>query len=75
MPNQTNLFAKVLLPEGGKQKDNTDITTFILYFSTDEIIEAKRLIKEGMKKLYGTEAPDKSVSDYLMDVTKKLINE
>jgi hypothetical protein len=48
-------------------KDDTQITTTILYFSEEELKEFKKLCKQGMKTTYGAEAATKAnLSDYLL---------
>ena len=52
--------------------DNTEITTTILYFSTEELIEFKKLCKVGIKKEFGQEYQQKgNLSDFLLTLLKK----
>jgi hypothetical protein len=72
---QGNLFDTVQLPEGGREKDNTDITTYMLYFSTEEATIFKKMVKQGIKKMYQQEAVQRgNVSDFLMELVKNYNN-
>lgn len=56
-------------------QDNTEITTTMLYFSTDELKEFKRLCKLAMKKEYGDQVFDKAnLSDLLLLMLRKYEN-
>ena len=49
--------------------DNTEITTTILYFSTKELKEFKKLCKEGIKKEFGEQYMQKgNLSDFLIKI-------
>lgn len=53
-------------------KDETEITTTILYFSTKELILFKKLCKAGIKKEFGLDYQQKgNLSDFLL----KILNE
>jgi len=52
--------------------DNTEITTTILYFSKEELIQFKKLCKEGIKKEFGLEYQQKG---NLSDLLLKILNE
>ncbi len=52
--------------------DNTEITTTILYFSTDELKEFKKLCKAGIKKEFNEHYKQKgNLSDFLLLILKK----
>lgn len=52
--------------------DETEITTTILYFSTDELKQFKRLCKVGIKKEYNSEFQQKgNLSDFLLLILKR----
>jgi len=52
--------------------DNTEITTTLLYFSTEELKEFKALCKKGIKKEFGTEYQQKgNLSDLLLTILKE----
>jgi hypothetical protein len=59
--------------EGGAEKDDTQITTTILYFSEEEQAEFKQLCKLCMKDLLGLEkAIDKgNISDAVLMLLRK----
>lgn len=66
---QGNLFDSVQLDAGGNVIDNADITTYILYFSTPEAKEFKKLLKEGIKKMLGKEAMERgNASDFIFEL-------
>lgn len=47
--------------------DNTEITTTILYFSTDELKEFKKLCRAGIKKEFAEDFQQKgNLSDFLL---------
>ena len=51
--------------------DNTEITTTMLYFSKDELIQFKKLCKIGIKKEFGVEFQEKgNLSDFLLKILK-----
>lgn len=52
--------------------DNTEITTTILYFSTDELREFKRLCKVGIRKEFNEGFMQKgNLSDFLLLILKQ----
>jgi hypothetical protein len=52
--------------------DNTEITTTILYFSSDELKEFKKLSKAGIKKEFGSEFQQKgNLSDFLLKILRE----
>lgn len=57
---------------GSQIKDDTDITTTILYFSTAELKEFKTLCKTGMKIEFGKDYKEKgNLSDLLLIVLRE----
>jgi len=47
--------------------DNTEITTTLLYFSTEELKEFKKLCKKGIKAEFGNDYQNKgNLSDLLL---------
>lgn len=59
-------------PEDNSAVDDTQITTTLLYFSETELKEFKRLAKQGMKKMFGTEYQFKgNLSDLLLNLLKQ----
>jgi hypothetical protein len=52
-------------------EDNTEITTTILYFSTEELKEFKRLCKLGIRFEYDEDYQQKgNLSDFLLKILK-----
>jgi hypothetical protein len=52
--------------------DNTEITTTLLYFSTEELKTFKALCKKGIKKEFGVDYQQKgNLSDLLLIVLKE----
>lgn len=52
--------------------DETEITTTILYFSTDELRQFKKLCKKGIKAEYNDEFKQKgNLSDFLLLILKR----
>lgn len=52
--------------------DNTEITTTILYFSTEELKEFKALCKKGIKKEFGSQYQLKgNLSDLLLIILRE----
>tara|TARA_R100000900_G_C3278757_1_gene153261 strand:+ start:474 stop:692 length:219 start_codon:yes stop_codon:yes gene_type:complete len=52
--------------------DETEITTTILYFSTDELKQFKRLCKIGIKQEYNSDFQQKgNLSDFLLLILKR----
>lgn len=52
--------------------DNTEITTTILYFSTDELKQFKTLCKAGIKKEFSQDFQQKgNLSDFLLLILKR----
>lgn len=50
-------------------EDKTEITTTILYFSKEELMQFKKLCKIGIKKEYGVEHQEKgNLSDFLIKI-------
>ena len=55
--------------------DNTEITTTMLYFSTDELKEFKRLCKLAMKQEYGDQVFEKgNLSNLLLLILSRYEN-
>lgn len=55
--------------------DNTEITTTMLYFSTDELKEFKRLCKLAMKQEYGDQVFEKgNLSNLLLLILRRYEN-
>jgi hypothetical protein len=49
------------------KEDNTEITTMLLYFSKEEVLEFKKLCKAGMKKVYGEKVfENANITDFLI---------
>jgi hypothetical protein len=46
--------------------DNTNITTFQLFFSTEEQRQFKELCKLGMMKMYPQAYQEKNINDFLL---------
>lgn len=52
--------------------DETEITTTILYFSTDELRQFKNLCKKGIKEEFNDEFKQKgNLSDFLLLILKR----
>jgi len=65
------LFDEDYFPEGGKEIDETQITTTLLYFSDEELTEFKKLCKVGIKKMFGAEYQQKgNLSDFLLTLLR-----
>jgi hypothetical protein len=55
-----------------KEIDETDITTTLLYFSTEELKEFKKLSKKGIKELFGADYLEKgNLSDLLLHLLRE----
>jgi hypothetical protein len=55
--------------------DNTEITTTMLYFSTDELKQFKRLCKLAMKQEYGDQVFEKgNLSNLLLLILRRYEN-
>jgi len=50
--------------------ENINITTFQLFFSTEEHREFKELCKKGMMKMYPGAFADKNVNDFLLNLLR-----
>ena len=55
--------------------DRTEIVTTILYYEKDELRAFKKLCRTGMKRMYGAEAKEKNVPDFLLDLLKTHYND
>jgi len=65
------MLFEVERPEDTSPVDNTNITTTLLYFSDEQLIEFKKLCKAGMLKEYGEERFTKgNLSDFLLLLLK-----
>lgn len=53
------------------EKDETQITTTMLYFSDPELKEFKKLCKAGIKKEFTNAIADGNISDLLLKVLRK----
>lgn len=52
--------------------DNTEITTTILYFSSEELKEFKTLCKQGIKHEYGEDFQQKgNLPDFLLTLLRR----
>ena len=68
---QQELFGNEI-PKNNDPIEDVDITTFILYLSTVELKEFRKLAKQGIKKLYGEEFQQKgNVTDYILTLMRK----
>lgn len=69
------LFEEVI-PKNEEPIQNVDITTTILYFSTEELKEFKKLAKEAMKKLHPHDFQTKAnMPDLILTLLKNYIND
>lgn len=60
------------IPKNTEPIEDVDITTFILYLSTKQLKEFRRLGKEGIKRLWGQEFQAKgNVTDYILFLMRK----
>jgi hypothetical protein len=60
------------IPKNNDPVQNVDITTTILYMSTDELREFKKLAKEGIKRLWGSQFQQKgNLTDYILHLMRK----
>lgn len=56
--------------------DNTEITTMILYFSTEELKEFRKLAKHGMKQFWPDRfKEDANITDFLLRILREKYNE
>lgn len=62
---------EIELPEDNSQIDNTNITTFQLFYSTEEQREFKELCKRGMMKMYPDTFAQQNVNDFLLKVLQR----
>jgi hypothetical protein len=57
---------------GNTEKDDTKITTTILYMSTEELKEFRKLAKVGIKEMFGEEFKQRgNLSDFLINTLKE----
>lgn len=56
---------------GSKEKDETEITSTLLYYSTIELKEFKKLCKKGMKEVFEDPIKDGNISDLLLILLKE----
>lgn len=65
----------VILEPDNSPIDNTNITTFQLFYSTEEQRIFKELCKKGMMKMYPAVFQEKNVSDFILQVLKEYVAE
>lgn len=58
--------------EGGQEQDDTSITNTILYFSTEELSEFKKLCKVCIEKMYKNDKFENgNIPDLLLNLLKE----
>lgn len=67
------MFDIPLVPDNSPV-DNTNISTFQLFFSTEELRDFKEQCKRGMMKMDPINFADKNVSDFLFQLVKQYNN-
>lgn len=63
------MFDIVLEPDNSPL-DNTNITTFQLFYSTEQLREFKELCKAGMIKMYPQDYSKRNASDFILDLVR-----
>lgn len=62
-----NILFPIDIPKNTQPIQDVDITTTILYMSTDELKEFKKLAKEGIKRLWQEDFQQKgNLTDYIL---------
>lgn len=68
---QPDLFG-LNIPKNTEPKESVEITTTILYLSAQELKEFKKLAKEGIKKMFGSEFQQRgNLTDYILELMRK----
>lgn len=68
---QQDLF-ELNIPKNTEPKEDVEITTTILYMSSKELKEFKKLCKEGIKRIYGEQFQQKgNLTDYILYLVRK----
>lgn len=70
MQNKFTLMFDVLLEPDNSPVDNTNITTFQLFYSTEQLREFKELCKTGMIKMYPQDYDKRNASDFILDLLR-----
>lgn len=66
-----NLF-ELEIPQNNEPVQDVDITTTILYYSTVELKEFRKLCKEGIKSMYGEQAVTKgNMADLILNLLRE----
>ena len=64
------------LEKNEEPKDDTVITTTLLYLSEDELKEFKKLCRKGIKEMYGKEYHQKgNLPDFLLTILREKYGE
>lgn len=68
----TNLLFKEELPKNNDPvQEGFDITTTILYYSTQELKEFRKLCKEGLKQMFGEDVATRAnIADLILTLLK-----
>lgn len=68
----TNTLFSLDLPKNTEPREDVEITTTILYMSSQELKEFKKLAKEGIKRLFGAEFQQKgNLTDYILHLLRE----
>lgn len=63
------MFEIPLVPDNSPV-DNTNISTFQLFYSTEQLREFKELCKTGMIKYYPQDYDKRNASDFILDLLR-----
>lgn len=67
-----NTLFPLEIPKDNSPVQDIDITTTILYMSTHELKEFKKLAKEGIKRLWGKDFQQKgNLTDYILHLMRQ----
>jgi hypothetical protein len=64
----------VILEPDNSPIDNTNITSFQLFFSTDEMRDFKEQCKKGMIKMFPSTFDKQNVNDFLLQLVQQYNN-
>ena len=63
------MFDIPLVPDNSPV-DNTNITTYQLFYSTEQLREFKELSKRGMMRMYPQDFANRNASDFILDLLR-----
>jgi hypothetical protein len=63
------MFEAPLVPDNSPI-DNTNISTFQLFYSAEQLREFKDLAKKGLMQMYPTDFAERNASDFILDLLR-----